>query len=128
MPGEPHVEAGRRREDALGGRARQPAPVVFILGKTHLKNMDLNSVQYLNKAKEGARQVKLEEYQKTGVWPGTEKYNPKGKGGLHHRRQQCGYQYLLKHCNNSIIQVSRRVQLDYNSTKTSFYKNAACAA
>jgi hypothetical protein len=25
--------------------------------------------------------VKLEEYQKTGVWPGTEKYNPKGKGG-----------------------------------------------
>ena len=92
------------------------------------ENMDLNSVQYLNRAKERARQVKLEEYQKTGVWPGTEKYNPKGKGGLHHRRQQCGYQYLLKHCNTSIIQVSRRVQLDYDSTKTSFYKNAACAA
>merc|ERR1719228_2503224 len=37
------------------------------------EKMDLNAVAYTDKAKEDARQTKLLEYQKTGVWPGFEK-------------------------------------------------------
>merc|ERR1712212_559209 len=37
------------------------------------EKMDLNSVAYTDKTREDARQTKLQEYQKTGVWPGFEK-------------------------------------------------------
>ena len=37
------------------------------------EKMDLNSVAYTDKTREEARQTKLQEYQKTGVWPGFEK-------------------------------------------------------
>jgi len=37
------------------------------------EKMDLNSVAYTDKVREEARQTKLQEYQKTGVWPGFEK-------------------------------------------------------
>merc|ERR1711935_846028 len=37
-----------------------------------VKDVDLNTVAYSDKAKENERQVKLNEYLKTGIWPGTE--------------------------------------------------------
>lgn len=38
-----------------------------------VKNFDLNSVAYRDKGREKERQGKLEEYNKTGLWPGTKR-------------------------------------------------------
>lgn len=44
----------------------------FKIRNFEAEKLDLNSVGYVDKAREESRQGKLEEYRKTGVWPGFE--------------------------------------------------------